>query len=512
MAATFSGRSLVVLANREPVRHDRTPDGRIVATRSSGGLVTALEPLVQACAGAWVAHGAGSADADVVDASDGIAIPPERPVYRLRRVWLDSREERGYYRGFANECLWPLCHRTHVAPIFRREDFQTYCDVNARFANAVCEEADDEAPVVLVQDYHFALAPGLIRERLPLATIVAFWHIPFPAAPVLAMCPWARPIVEGLLGSTIIGLQTSEDRRNFVDAARQILDAREVGDRVLYGGGSTRVGAYPISVEWPNPAATRVPPAPECRARVCRRLGLPADALIGVGIDRLDYTKGIVEKFLAVQRLLERHPELTGRFVLVQVAEPSRESLPAYRREQAAIVAAANHVNARFGREQYLPIVLLAARHEPDDVQELYRAADLCYVGSLHDGMNLVAKEFVAARTDGRGVLVLSELAGAARELDAALIVNPYAVEACADALFSALTMPHAEQVGRMRALQAVVSRSNIYAWAAGLLSDAAGAGHAEVRPKPVRPAPSSRAWLFRADRSDRSRRSASAR
>jgi trehalose 6-phosphate synthase len=472
IASAFQGRSLVVLANRQPMRHDRTVDGRIVATRSSGGLVTALEPLIEACAGSWVAHGAGSADADVVDALDCVGVPPHRPAYRLKRVWLTPQEERGYYRGFSNEGLWPLCHRAHVRPVFRAGDFAMYREVNERFADAVCAEVEDEAPVVLVQDYHFALAPRLIRQRLPLATIVAFWHIPFPDPRTLAICPWAQQLLDGLLGSTVAGFQTADDRQNFVDAATQHLPARYSNDAVTFQGAQTHVGAYPISVEWPN--WTTNTDIDACRADVRARLNLAPDTLLGVGVDRLDYTKGITEKFLAVERLLESYEEFRGRFVLVQVAEPSRESLPAYQEARARIVATAARVNARFRDGNYTPILLLHQRHEPHEVQDLYRAADLCYVGSLHDGMNLVAKEFVAARHDLRGVLVLSEFAGASKELHAAVVVNPYATHACAAALARGLTMAGAEQESRMRTLRGIVRRSNIYAWAAGLLSDAA--------------------------------------
>ncbi len=514
VASTFRGRSLIVLANREPVRHDLTPDGRIVATRSSGGLVTALEPLIQACSGAWVGHGAGTADSLVVDANDGIEIPRERPLYRLRRVWLDRREERGYYYGFANECLWPLCHRAHVQPVFRSEDFRLYSAVNERFADAVCSEARDAAPVVLVQDYHFALAPRFIRERLPQATIIAFWHIPFPAPRDLAICPWGRELVDGMLGSTLAGFQTPEDRRNFVEAAASALGAQVSHDEVRYRGRSTRVGAYPVSVEWPHPCAGAHGPDSSSRVDVRRRLGLADDVLLGVGIDRLDYTKGIAEKFMAVERLLERQEEFRGRFVFVQVAEPSRESLPAYQDVRARIAATAARVNERFGSGSYVPIVLLQHRHEPDQVRELFHAADVCYVGSLHDGMNLVAKEFVVAREDLRGVLVLSEFAGAARELTAALIVNPYATDQCADALTEALTMPPAQQERRLRMLRDVVRRSNTYAWAAALLGDAARASERmqEVKWRAVlsSSSPASPAsWAVAADRSGRWRTSA---
>ena len=303
--------------------------------RSAGGLVTALEPLLQACSGVWVAHGAGSADRAVVDRRDGLNVPPDHPAYRLRRVWLNEAEQRGYYLGFANEGLWALCHRAHVQPVFRPADFRIYEAVNARFADAVADEADSDSPLVLVQDYHFALAPALIREHLPHSTIVAFWHIPWPHAGDSRCCPWGRQLLKGLLGSTIVGFQTPDDCRNFLDTVERSLPApRSIASRtsITYNGHRTSVRAYPVSVEWPNRWVCRVPIDRDAAATPsAASSGWIRRALLGVGVDRLDYTKGIAEKFLAVEQLLERAPECRGRFVFVQIAEPSREQLPAYR-------------------------------------------------------------------------------------------------------------------------------------------------------------------------------------
>ena len=485
LAAAFRGESIVVLANREPIRHDRAADGSITVRRSAGGLVTALEPLIQACSGVWVAHGAGTADRNVADRRDGIDVPPANPSYRLRRVWLDAHEERGYYYGFANECLWPLCHRAHVKPIFRSGDFDMYRVVNARFAEAVCDEARTESPLVLVQDYHFALAPRMIRERFPLGSIIAFWHIPWPSPHNFATCPWGRQLLTGLLGSTIVGFQTPGDCRNFIDTVESSLDAEIDRARtvITYAGRRTTIRAYPVSVEWPSRYAGESPSVETCRAAIRRELGLRPDTLLGVGVDRLDYTKGISEKFLAVEQLLASHPEFRERLVFVQIAEPSRECLPAYRELRARVRDVADRINERFGADGYQPVVLRETRHEPAEVYRFLRAADLCYVGSLHDGMNLVAKEFVSARDDERGVLVLSEFAGAASELTAALIVNPYATVAAARALANALRMPASEQAMRMRAMRAVVAHYNGYRWAGEMLADAA-----RLRRHPPRP------------------------
>ena len=474
---------VIVLANRAPFTHERTGDGGVSLKRSASGLVTALEPLVEACSGIWVAHGAGNADTACADDRGGLDVPPANPQYRLRYVWLPDHEHRGYYYGFANEGLWPLCHSVHVQPVFRSTDFRMYQLANARFAAAVCEEAEGTSPLVLVQDYHFALAPRILRSRLPLSTVVAFWHIPWPHPRVFKVCPWSHEVLDGLLGSDIVGFQTREDCANFLDTIESTLPA-DVDRRqnvVTFRGHSTQVRAYPVGVEWANPFVRATPAAKACRARVCRDLQLPAGVRVGVGIDRLDYTKGINEKFLAIERLLEMHPEFRGRFVFVQIAEPSRECLPAYRTARAQLVETAERVNRRFGTDICRPIVLLEAHHEPADVYRMYRAADFCYVGSLHDGMNLVAKEFVCARDDERGVLVLSQFTGAAQQLGAALVVNPYAVDESADVLAQALCMSDAEQSKRMRLMRRVVEKFDTYWWADRLLHDALavnGEGH----------------------------------
>jgi trehalose 6-phosphate synthase len=472
----YTGEPIVVLANHEPYRHDRAPDGSVVVKHSASGLVTAIEPLMRACSGVWVAHGAGTVDTLVVDRRDGLDVPPANPMYRLRRVWLDEHEERGYYYGFANEGLWPLCHRAHVRPVFRPDDFNTYWAINARFVDAVCEEAESQSPLVLVQDYHFALAPQMIRERLPLSTIVAFWHIPWPHPGDFEICPWARYLLNGLLGSSIVGFQTPSDCRNFLDTVGHGLEARINREQnvITFAGRRTLVCAYPASIEWPSRWATQSPPIEICRQDVRRELQLPPQVRLAVGVDRLDYTKGIEEKCLAVERLLDLLPQFREGFVFVQIAESSRDRLPVYRDLRARLLMTIDRINSRFRTDGYRPIILLEGHHEPAEVYRFLRAADLCYVGSLHDGMNLVAKEFVSARDDHRGVLVLSRFAGAARELAGALIVNPYDIDDAAHVLAEALSMGEDEQATRMRDLRSVVAEFSAYRWAGQMLADAA--------------------------------------
>ncbi len=470
------GDQVIVVSNREPYIHDRGPEG-IIVRRPASGLVTAVEPVMRACSGTWIAHGSGSADREVVDARDSVSVPPGLHDYSLRRIWLSPEEELGYYYGFANEGLWPLCHVAHVRPVFRESDWKTYKTVNQRFADAVLAEARSEDPVILVQDYHFALLPGMIREKLPQATILTFWHIPWPNPESFGICPWRREILQGMLGSTILGFHTRFHCKNFIETVDRFLEARIEHEHsiISFGDKETFVESYPISIEWPGTnESSGWLPTEECRQRVFERLGLSPDVCLAIGVDRFDYTKGIVERLHAVERLLEKRPEWIGRFVFIQVASPTRSILDEYRSFQEHVQRLVERVNRRFGHSDYQPVLLLAKHHEHNALLELYRAANVCVVTSLHDGMNLVCKEFVAARDDEQGVLILSRFAGASREMSEALIVNPYHVEETADALYQAATMSPAEQRERMSSLRHTVSEFNVFRWAGRMLADAA--------------------------------------
>lgn len=469
------GDQVIVVSNREPYIHENGPSG-VIVRRPASGLVTAVEPVMRACSGTWIAHGSGSADRQVVDSHDLVGVPPDRPEYSLRRVWLSSAEEQGYYYGFANEGLWPLCHVAHVRPVFRESDWDAYRLVNQRFADAVVKEARSENPIVLVQDYHFALLPAMIREKLPQATILTFWHIPWPNPESFGICPWRREILQGMLGSTILGFHTRFHCKNFMETVDRFLEARieQEHSTVSFHEKETFIESYPISIEWPTPAISDAWPSVEdCRRQVVERYRLPDDACIALGVDRFDYTKGIIERLNAAERLLEKYPEMIGRFVLLQVASPTRSALEEYRNFADRVGTLVDRINARFGRPSYQPVHLLAQHHEHSELLELYRSANICVVTSLHDGMNLVCKEFAAARNDEQGVLVLSRFAGAAREMTEALIVNPYHVEETADALHCAAGMASAEQRERMASLRNTIAEFNVFRWAGRMLADA---------------------------------------
>jgi alpha,alpha-trehalose-phosphate synthase [UDP-forming] len=470
-------KPLFVVSNREPYLHERNDkDKTISVIVPASGVVTALEPVLLACDGTWIAHGSGSADRETVDAHDHLRVPPDHPSYTLRRVWLSEEEEKGYYEGFANEGLWPLCHIAHTRPIFRPEDWMHYQRANRRFADAVLQEMENtESPILLVQDYHFALLPRMIKEARPDARVAIFWHIPWPNPEVFGICPWQRELLDGLLGADLIGFHTQSHCNNFLETVDRGLEALTEWDRFAVNrqGHVTRVRPYPISVAFPENGhdVSETRNTGEERAALCTELGIEA-SLLGVGVDRVDYTKGILERFRGIERFLELNPAYQRRFSFVQIGSPSRTEIDRYRQLLEEVSAEAERINARFQAGRWKPIVFLKQHHSHAQIGRYYRAASFCLVTSLHDGMNLVAKEFVASREDERGALILSTFAGAALELTDALLVNPYDVQQLAGAIHRALEMSEEEQAARMQRMRQNVREHNVYRWAANLLSD----------------------------------------
>jgi alpha,alpha-trehalose-phosphate synthase [UDP-forming] len=468
-------KPLFVVSNREPYIH-MLGAKEIETIVPASGVVTALEPVLLACDGTWIAHGSGTADKQMVDEHDHLRVPPDHPSYTLRRVWLSAEEEKGYYQGFANEGLWPLCHIAHTRPTFRPEDWAHYQAANRKFADAVLQEMEKtESPILLGQDYHFALLPRMVKEARPDARIAIFWHIPWPNPEVFGICPWQRELVDGLLGADLIGFHTQTHCNNFLETVDRALEALTEWDRFAVNrqGHVTLVRPYPISVAFPDANAEQRTwkSSGEERAALCEELGVEA-SLLGIGVDRVDYTKGILERFRGVERFLEVHPEYQKRFSLVQIGAPSRTDIPRYQQFLEEVSAEADRINARFQNGRWQPILLLRKHHSHKEIARFYRAASVCLVTSLHDGMNLVAKEFVASREDERGALILSTFAGAALELTDALQVNPYDEQQVASAIFRSLEMPEDEQAVRMRHMRRNIREHNVFRWAANLLSD----------------------------------------
>ncbi len=464
---------LIVVANREPYIHSYDGD-EIRCKQPAGGLTTALDPVMQACGGSWVAHGSGDADADVADARGRVMVPPGNPSYTLRRVWLTKEEEQGYYYGFANEALWPLCHAAFTRPRFVPAEWEQYQLVNQKFAEAVVDEIGDQQGVVFVQDYHFALLPRLLKNLRPDLVVLQFWHIPWPHPEVFRICPWYEEILNGLLGNDLLSFHTQNQCNNFLDSVDRYIEARLDRENfsVTQGGKTTFLRPHPISIDPDLVASHDTPEGKKLELAIRRRFRLQDRPLL-IGVDRIDYTKGIPERFRALDRLLTLHPELKRTFTMVQVGAPSRTHIPTYRRLNEDLNNLVEQINWRHGDPSWRPIVMITEHYDHEHVAALFRQAQACVVSSLHDGMNLVAKEFVAARTDERGVLILSKFAGAAQEMADALLINPYSVDEFAEAMRLALTMPVEEQQRRMQRLRAQVADNNIYRWAGMLLSDA---------------------------------------
>lgn len=471
----ISDKNLIVVSNREPYMHTKQ-GSNIECIIPAGGLVTALDPILKACGGVWIAHGSGDADQETADAKGKLAVPPEEPAYLLRRIFLTKEEEEGYYYGFSNEGIWPLCHITHTRPTFRLEDWINYQKVNQKFAETILDEIKDQKePLILIQDYHFALLPLLIKTKRPDAHVALFWHIPWPNPEVFGICPWKQEILLGLLRADLIGFHIQFHCNNFLETVDRFLESKINWDQfsVERQGGVTSVKPYPISIAFPN----FIPDGSEqshsqkvLRETVIKKIGFKTK-YFGVGVDRIDYTKGIVERFRAVERFLEKYPDFIGQFTFIELGAPSRTLIKRYHDLIAELDETVDKINWRFQTKGWRPIVFLKAHHSHEQINPFYKSAELCMVTSLHDGMNLVAKEFVASRDDEDGVLILSQFTGASRELQDALIVNPYSVEEVADAIYAALTMPREERTERMQRMRTILKERNVYRWAANIIT-----------------------------------------
>ena len=466
----LQNRKLIVVSNREPYMHVHAGKA-IKCIVPASGMITAMEPILKASSGLWIASGTGDADKETVNKNDKVEVPPEEPMYTLRRLWLTKEEEEHFYYGFSNEGLWPLCHIAHTRPVFRSADWLSYKKVNQDFARAVLEETrDEEQPFVLIQDFHFALLPELIKKEKPKAKVAIFWHIPWPNPESFGICPWQKEILRGMLGADLIGFHTQYHCNHFLETVSQALESRIFWDNfsVKMGGRTTVVKSFPISIAFTlkdydnNVRLTD-------RSEFLREHGITSQ-FIGIGVDRIDYTKGIVEKFLAVERFLEKHKSYVHKFTFIQIGAPSRTLLKSYSDTITAVEEEAERINTRFKTRNWKPILLLKKHHSHEEIAPFYASADFCMVSSLHDGMNLVAKEFVAARNRNDGSLILSRFAGASHELQGAIIINPYDIEKSADAIKSALEMPAEEQIRRMTQMRLEVVRHNIFYWAANLI------------------------------------------
>jgi len=465
----------IAVSNREPYIHSYS-HRRITVQRPASGLTVALDPIMKACGGTWVAHGSGTADREVVDKQSKVGVPPEKPRYSLKRVWLSKQDESGYYYGFANNGLWPLCHIVYTRPIFDEADWNMYKKVNSLFADSVLEEVGDRKAFVFIQDYHLALLPKMLKDRNPNIITAQFWHIPWPNPEAFRICPWKEEILGGLLSNDIMGFHIRYHCFNFMDTVDRTLESRidKEQNEITYGGKKTAVLPFPISVDYEQ--LSQDAPNDKVNAEIDRLkadLGI-YDEIIGVGMDRIDYTKGIPDRLKALDRFLEKYPQYQRKVVFVQAGVESRVKINSYQKLNEEIDFLVAAINWKYVTGHWKPIIYIKNLEEPTTLMALRRMASFCIVSSLHDGMNLVAKEYVASRCNEDGVLILSQFTGAARELTDALLVNPYATDQLADTIKMAIEMPGDEQKKRMRKMREIVKENNIYKWAADIVTEMA--------------------------------------
>jgi len=471
--ADFGDMQFIAVSNREPYIHRHSDGGGIDCIQPASGMTTALDPILRATGGTWIAHGSGNADRAVVDDFDHVPVPPENPEYMLRRVWLDERTEREYYYGLSNEGLWPLCHAAFQRPVFRLRDWESYRVANQVFADAVLEEAAGEPAFVFIQDYHFGLLPRMLKRKNPNLIVAQFWHIPWPNRDTFQVFPWKEELLEGLLGNDVLGFHLPCHCANFLESVDRELEAivDKEHSMVTRGGQETLVRPFPISIDFEHHSTVAASADVKAHMERWRRELGGKPAVLGIGIDRIDYTKGIPDRLHAVDRFLEDNPQYRGKLVFLQVGVPSRTDIPQYQALNTEIAGLVERLNAKWRVRGWEPIHY-CRRHLPQpELMALHRLADFCMVTSLHDGMNLVAKEFVASRTDHDGVLILSSFTGAARELSSALLVNPFSSDQMAKAIYQAVNMSARERRARMRRLVDVVRQNNIYTWAAKIVT-----------------------------------------
>ena len=465
----LKGRTIFMVSNREPYIH--TKNGRDINYYvPASGMVTAIEPIMQACGGMWIAQGSGNADRLTVDKDDKLKVPPDEPKYTLKRVWLTEKEEAGYYYGFSNEGLWPLCHIAYTRPTFKKEDWEEYKKVNGKFAQNILSEIKNiERPIVLIQDFQLALVPRMIKNSRPDASVGIFWHIPWPNSESFSVCPWKKEIIDGILGADLIGFQTQLHCNNFIETVSReiesLLDFEQL--TITRQSHTSYIKAFPISIAFPNPSKNKNTNFDS--KELLKSLNVKTK-YIGVGVDRLDYTKGILERLKAIEIFLKKNPTYISNFTFLQIAAPSRSKIKQYQKFSEDVDKEVERINNLFRKNGWKPILLFKRHHSREEIDQFYKVANICLVTSLHDGMNLVAKEFVAARSDNKGVLILSQFTGASRELKDALIVNPYNGEQTAEAIKLALELSPSEQTKKMKRMREVVKNYNIYRWSAELL------------------------------------------
>ncbi len=461
------GRPITIISNRAPYQL-RKHFGQLHHEKNIGGLVSVLDEIMCQSGGTWIAWG------EKGDIPEQVGIPLDRPRYSLRLIHLTDLEVNQYYHGFSNRVLWPLSHYFLDRCHFGSEYWNGYREVNEKFAKAFREGSQDQ-DLIWIHDFHLTLLPSLLRRDRPNLSIGFFWHIPFPASPVFRVLPWREEILRGLLGSDLIGFQLPLHAENFFQSVEDVVKVPVNRDSssINYDGRIIRVGVFPVGIDfdkWNDLASS--PPLAERARELSKEVGVEN---IILGVDRLDYTKGILERLYAYERLLEKYPEFHSRVCMIQIAVPSRTRVEEYRTLRREIDETIGRITGRFSKRKWIPLRYLYRAFAIEDLVAYYLAADLALITPLRDGMNLVAKEYVASRMQEDGSLILSEFTGAAATLTDAILVNPYDIEGLADAIHFALCMPKDEKHRRMKQLRCAVKDKDIYWWCASFLKSLAG-------------------------------------
>ncbi|MFH1776774.1 MAG: trehalose-6-phosphate synthase [Candidatus Omnitrophota bacterium] len=469
----FGDYQFVVVSNREPYLHEYRGN-TIKWIKAVSGLTIALDPVMQATGGIWIAYGDGNADRETVDEDDKVRVPPDGPSYILRRVWMDKAEEKGYYYGYSNQALWPLSHISYEKPIFDAEHWQYYKNINKRFAGAVIKESSGKKSFIWLQDYHLALCAEYIKEQSPDNIVSLFWHIPWPNPETFRVCPQKLEILKGLLANDLLGFHLRYHCHNFLSTIEQEMEAKVDWEEmsVTYRGSKTLVRPFPISVDFQEISDLARSGKVTAAGENIHELISSNYKILALGIDRIDYTKGLVEKLRAVDRFLEKYPEYQGKFVFAQFGALSRIRIKSYKQLLDNLQAVAEDINWKYRSGRWQPIVLVNKRIDYFTHLALYRMADLCFVSSLHDGMNLVAKEFISANVDCKGMLLLSKFTGSARELKNAVLINPYDPDGFADAIKQAIEMPPELRRKKIEKMRQIIAENNIYKWAVKFISN----------------------------------------
>ncbi|MFH1504309.1 MAG: trehalose-6-phosphate synthase [Candidatus Omnitrophota bacterium] len=468
----FSGHTFVVASNRQPYIY-KLSRGKIICTRGPGGVSTALGPIMQELGGLWVCCSSGDAD-KLAAKNSKVRVPPHAPSYELKYIWLNKEENLGYYFGYSNQGLWPLSHLVFVKPKFSNEDWEAYKQVNKKFAQTINEEIKGKKAIVFVQDYHLALVSKYLKEINPQAVTILFWHIPWTTYDVFRILPQRRELLEGMLSYDLLGFQIRYFCGNFLDAVAGEVEAKinREGRSVVFQGHTSLIRSYPISVDFEGINKTsQEQEVKELSNLLKEEFDLTGKKVI-IGLDRIDYTKGIIERVQAIDKLLSTHPELKEKIIFVQMGEISRIHLTQYKQLNERVNSLVEEVNFKHSQNSWKPVIFFRRHLNFKEVLAFYGIADVCVVSSLHDGMNLVAKEFIAAKADEKGVLVLSRFTGASRELKEAFLINPYHIEETSSAIYKALTISDTERKKRMKKLRQTIHRNDIWKWIGQIISD----------------------------------------